>query len=188
MRSTHEFIKETRTGPLYFDYTCAYSACVNHLAPLPRENFQAQRLFRAPDFEDCPVLNAPLLLQNMESVEGSLRHSSSEVSLRVVDQILSYIQDHLTDSLSAQTISAQFGYHAYHINRLMRKATGMTLHQYVLNQRLTHAKELLIGTDLSIDAIAESSGWEYACNFSSNFRQYVGMPPSQFRAKNKNYI
>jgi len=104
------------------------------------------------------------------------------------DQLLSYVQKNFRTKLTAKMVSEAIGYHENHINRLMHKATGMTLHQYIILQRMSLAKELLISTDMTVEQIAEEIGYGYVCNFSSHFKRLVGDSPLTYREKNKYHI
>lgn len=116
-----------------------------------------------------------------------LRRSQGHTSTTadVIDRLISHIQTHLCEELSARSISEIFGYHENHINRLMRKSTGVTLHQYILSQRINRAKALLLDTELSIEQISEQTGWEHSCNFSTQFKRSTGISPSEFRLRHK---
>jgi LacI family transcriptional regulator len=49
--------------------------------------------------------------------------------------------------------------------------------------RLTRAKELLLETDLSVDAVAHRSGFQHAEYMSATFRKAFGEPPGRFRRR-----
>ncbi len=55
---------------------------------------------------------------------------------------------------------------------------------YLQEQRLRHAKVLLTGSALSIEQIAEQSGFNSASHFSRVFRSREKMTPSKFRSTN----
>ena len=53
--------------------------------------------------------------------------------------------------------------------------------EYLLSKRVTEAKNLLAGTELSISDIAESVGFSSGSYFSQRFRLVTGMTPMEFR-------
>ena len=61
---------------------------------------------------------------------------------------------------------------------------GFRPHDYLQEQRLRHAKVLLTGSALSIEQIAEQSGFNSASHFSRVFRNREKMTPSKFRSMN----
>ena len=57
----------------------------------------------------------------------------------------------------------------------------MNLHSYLLSVRLEHAKELILNTDLSLQAIPSQVGFGSYAHFSSYFKQIYNYSPAQYR-------
>ena len=119
-----------------------------------------------------------------------LRSSMESVSQSVVavEKIIDYIHAHYCEPMSNDLFSRLTGYHDYYLNRLFTKHTGNTIHQYILDVRISHAKKILLNTDLPLFAIAEKVGFNSNTYFSTYFRQTTGLSPSQFRKKHKNTL
>jgi len=97
--------------------------------------------------------------------------------------ILKYIKENYTKNLSSSFLSSVFNYHPYYINRIFTAAYGISLHQYVLNLRMTVAEQLLISTDDRISEIAYHLGFHSPVNFTSCFKKKNGFSPSEYRQK-----
>lgn len=95
--------------------------------------------------------------------------------------ILTYIRQNYARSISNVHIAKTFGYHPYHVNRLVKSATGMTVHKYLGFIRIEAAKRLLCETDKSVTEIAELCGYESLCIFSRDFKLKVGKTPGEYR-------
>ncbi len=67
------------------------------------------------------------------------------------------------------------------LRRRFRAATGLSLHGYVLQARLSRARALLAETDLPLAAVAERLGYENVYFFARQFKQQVGVPPGVYR-------
>lgn len=65
--------------------------------------------------------------------------------------------------------------------RLFRRYMGTTPYNYLVNYRITQAKELLVLTDHSISDIAHEVGFGDASNFSTRFASATGQSPLQYR-------
>lgn len=65
--------------------------------------------------------------------------------------------------------------------RLFRRYMGTTPYNYLVNFRITQAKELLVLTDRSISDIAQAVGFGDASNFSTRFTKATGQSPLQYR-------
>ncbi|MGI6331852.1 MAG: response regulator transcription factor [Zhaonellaceae bacterium] len=103
--------------------------------------------------------------------------SSAEYS----DLIISFINTHKADNISLSEISSYFHFSPCHISRLIRKKTGLTFPQYLNKIRLAEAKELLRNSDLDINVIASSVGYNEVSHFNRIFKKTLGLSPSKYR-------
>jgi len=67
------------------------------------------------------------------------------------------------------------------LRRQFKHATGLSLHAYALQCRVSAARELLAETALPIKEIAEKLGYTDAYFFTRQFRQLTGVPPAKYR-------
>ena len=132
--------------------------------------------------------NAGALLRSLLVNLLRARVESTSQSASAVKQIIAYINAHYDQAMTNRLFSQLFGYHEYYLNRLFIKHTGSTLRQYILDVRISHAKKMLLNTDLPLSAIGEKVGFNSNTYFSKYFRQAVGITPTQFRQKYKNSI
>jgi AraC-like DNA-binding protein len=95
--------------------------------------------------------------------------------------ILSYIRENYAQKISNVHIAETFGYHPYHVNRLVKASTGMTVHKYLSFIRIEAAKRFLCETDKSVTEISELCGYEGLCTFSREFKLKVGKTPGEYR-------
>ncbi len=65
--------------------------------------------------------------------------------------------------------------------RVFRKFSGMTLHEFLMHHRVSHAQRLLVTTEGTIDHIAAESGFGSPARFYACFRKLVGQSPSAYR-------
>ena len=65
--------------------------------------------------------------------------------------------------------------------RLFRRYIGTTPYNYLVNFRITQAKELLVLTDHSVSEIAQEVGFGDASNFSTRFAKATGQSPLKYR-------
>ena len=103
-------------------------------------------------------------------IERSIRESAAYIRVNYAKENLSV--PHLADR-EAMSVS-------YYV-RSFRKIMGVTPHQYILQARINAARELLDTTSLSVETIAEHSGFCSASHLISAFRKETGMTPLQFR-------
>lgn len=95
------------------------------------------------------------------------------------------IAHNLTLSLTAESIACQLKISARHFQRLFIKATGLTLKQYVTEQRIQKASQLLKSTHHPIEWVAELAGFQSSKTFRDTWVRKFGYPPSQLRATSR---
>lgn len=112
-----------------------------------------------------------------------LREANNEKSdYRLIQRIQEYIRNNYQNTeLTNQEIANKFGYHSYHISRLMKAHTKNTLHDYLTDYRLHMAKNYLRTTSLSVTQVAEKTGFSSYTYFIKLFRERTGISPLQYR-------
>ncbi|MGB3535630.1 MAG: AraC family transcriptional regulator [Microcoleaceae cyanobacterium] len=103
------------------------------------------------------------------------------LSDRQILQITDYINHHLSDSLKIQDLAAYLGISKFHFSRLFKKSTGISPHQYVMQQRIELAKQLLAKENLSILNIALECGFNSHAHLGKYFCTSTGMSPKAYR-------
>lgn len=109
--------------------------------------------------------------------------SLTSMATKKLDIVIQYIHENYQDSISNSLLASLVSYHPYYLNRLMLSTKGVTLHQYIINYRLTIAEKLLLTTDESISTIALKTGFSNITCFTTNFKKKNHMTPSDFREK-----
>ena len=97
-------------------------------------------------------------------------------TLNLSSQIVRYIGEH-DSSVTLQEVAARFSYHPNYISALLKKETGKSFSQILLDKRMAHALVLLQGTTLPIDRISAMLGYSSPSNFHKAFRDYYGKAP-----------
>lgn len=101
-------------------------------------------------------------------------------------KILKYINCNFCKNLTNQSIGKEFAMHPNHINLLIKRRTGYTLHKYLLIRRNSYAVELLEQTTDPIYTISQKCGFKDSKTFTRSFKEFAGITPQAYREK-KNY-
>lgn len=103
--------------------------------------------------------------------------------LQQFNNVMNYIEAHLTEEISGKDISKIAGVSDYHFKRMFSYIAGMSLSEYIRNRRLSVANvELINGA--KVTDIAYKYGFQSIDGFSRAFREWSGFLPSQV-TKNK---
>ncbi|MBE9179542.1 helix-turn-helix transcriptional regulator [Oculatella sp. LEGE 06141] len=100
---------------------------------------------------------------------------------RQVLQVLEYINEYLHQDIKLADLAALIGISQFHFSHLFKQSIGTTPYQYLLQQRIERAKQLLKQTDQSIMDIALMCGFNSHSHLSKQFRQLTGMTPKTYR-------
>ena len=95
-------------------------------------------------------------------------------------QVTDYINDCLTLTIKVQDMAKLIGISRFHFTRLFKQTTGISPHQYVMQQRIELAKQLL-KQDLAIADIALECGFNSHSHLGKYFRAMTGMTPKAYR-------
>lgn len=95
-------------------------------------------------------------------------------------EIQDYIRCHYADT-SAAEISRIFYYNSDYLNRIFRKANGVSLSMFIQNVRLEEAFRLLSGTELPVSEIIRRTGYHNQGFFYRKFREKYGCLPGDIR-------
>jgi len=95
---------------------------------------------------------------------------------RVVE-ILRYIDGHLTEDITIEGLAERFFLSRYHMMRLFREHTGLTIHSYLVDRRLMNARDL-IGKGYGATEACYKAGFNSYCTFCRAFNKRFGMSPT----------
>lgn len=96
--------------------------------------------------------------------------------------VTDYINDNLAEEVCLEDLATLVGLSSFHFSRQFKQSTGYAPHQYVLNQRVKRAQELLHKTNLSLSEIAFACGFAHQSHLSNVFRRTLKTSPAQYRA------
>lgn len=103
------------------------------------------------------------------------------MDIRIVNQCIEYILNHLEDDLTVRQVAEQFHFSEYYFNREFRKQTGESIYAFVKRQKINHsAMEIKENPDLSITDVGEKYGYS-ASNYSTAFKSSKKISPQTFR-------
>src|SRR5919199_2046322 len=119
-----------------------------------------------------------------ELIGRFLRHGQRDQRPpRWVDQIKNFLQEMPQQNPSLEQLSQLTGVSTDQLCRQFSRSQGLTLGQYIRQQKVAQACELLTRTTLSMEEIAFNLGFTDASHFNKVFKKVLNMPPSSFRLK-----
>ncbi|WP_234826951.1 helix-turn-helix transcriptional regulator [Rhodopseudomonas palustris] len=104
-------------------------------------------------------------------------------SPRASPRACAFIDAHLDQDLTLQTIAAAAGLNPGSLQRAFRLTHGDTIFEYVWGRKLDHARALLERDNISVGEAAHLVGYRTLGNFSTAFRRRFGITPRQIRPR-----
>ena len=92
-----------------------------------------------------------------------------------------YLEQHFREQVQLAELAQCCELSSTHVHRLFQRLLRMSPTEYLLALRLQEARRLLTSTELSLSAIALSTGFFDQSHFTKRFRKKTGMTPTQFR-------
>ncbi|WP_125565421.1 AraC family transcriptional regulator [Companilactobacillus insicii] len=103
--------------------------------------------------------------------------------LKEFNQLMDYIEEHLTEKILDDDISKIVGMSSYHFKRMFSYLANMSFYEYIKNRRLSSANRELISGSRVTD-VAYKYGYQSIDGFARAFKEWSGFLPSDVM-KNK---
>jgi AraC-like DNA-binding protein len=93
-----------------------------------------------------------------------------------------FVQANVEAPITLEAVVKHVNVSRFYFCKLFKKATGMTLTEYVSRVRVEKAKTLLVDPSLRISEVVFAAGFGSIPRFNSVFKRYVGIPPTEYRS------
>ena len=108
--------------------------------------------------------------------DGNINHSDEDIL-----QTQLWMKANLDKTIKTQELARQFGMSTRNFTRRFREATGSAPLEYLLDLRISTAKDLLQSSNLSIGDIADKVSYKDHSHFTQAFRKKMSITPSDYR-------
>lgn len=112
------------------------------------------------------------------------RHSKNQIygtNLSTITDIAAYIHEHYNKPITNDELAELYNFHPNYLSSMFKKNFGKSLHQYVLDIRISNAISLLEEGKLDISQIASETGFSDSNYFSRYFKKVTGMSPKHYK-------
>ena len=96
-------------------------------------------------------------------------------------EVISYLREHCA-TVSVASLAAHFCYSETYFSQLVHKRCGVRARELIVAARLRRARELLLSSNLSVQDIANSVGYDSYSHFNRIFKQVYHITPAAYRA------
>jgi len=95
--------------------------------------------------------------------------------------VKNYLDENYRKKISLDELSSRFFINKFYLTRIFREQFGIPINNYLLQLRITHAKQLLRFTDATVESIGLECGIGAVNYFSRIFKKIEGISPSEYR-------
>lgn len=95
--------------------------------------------------------------------------------------IREYLDQHYNQKITLDELAERYFINKYYLTRIFKEQFGVTINNYLLNVRITHAKRELRFTDKSAEEIGAEVGFHELYYFSRVFKKVEGCSISEYR-------
>lgn len=158
-----------------------------HRSLTPQTNGGSYDIPTPPDSEEFTDIDNAFahleILVNQIADEAEKRKSSRNG--RYVQQVVEYVQDHVSEDISLDTVSELAGISPSHLSRIFKTTTKEGFVSYVTRIRTSKAAFSLLHDGKSIKTIAMECGFSSYSYFCKIFKQRFSMTPAEYRRVNR---
>lgn len=166
-----------------------FYAMARHAAPAANRNDQLY-LLESEFLRSSETVATPEKLEQLlhEAAQHIVQHSetaepASKLNKAYISQYieLNYMRNLYLDQLAEVTGTSPKYFSSY-----FKKTFGVNYVEYLNKVRLSHARELLKHSSYSVSEIGEKTGYLNSSTFTTTFKKYYGISPSEYRKQKQN--
>lgn len=139
----------------------------------------ARMLERPAKSDRLQQASCELLLELLSQYSNGLERSIDRRLLLAK----TYLDEHFDQAIKLDQLCAIAHLSRRQLNTLFQRQLGCSPSDYLLQQRMNHARQLLINTEHSVQRIADQCGYQNLAAFSDRFRRHFGVAPSHYRRR-----
>ncbi len=128
------------------------------------------------------VIQKAVLLLRQDAAPREEEDSTTLFSASELPAVIKQFLDcHLAEDITLDSLGSRFCFTKEYLSKLFKRTYGSGIYEYLLKIRMEKAKELLSGSSLQIQQIAQETGYNDSNYFSKAFKAYTTLSPKEYR-------
>lgn len=136
------------------------------------------------------IVHVQLVQENLSATESSTKSNTQESIFPSIPQLrdlFKFIELNYNQNISLKEVAQALGYSSAYLTDLVRRLTGKTVNNWIIERRIAQASTLLLETNDSVDEIALKVGYQNINHFYSQFRDYYQNTPRAWSEKQRSH-
>lgn len=171
--STNIFIKPDEPSKRKYIISKDMSSITKKIIGILLDIFLNEEEYSQLSFENVLVLLLMEILKNSLIKEDDF-----------TNKLYNYINQNIT-TVTLISAADYFGYHSKYFSSLVKKKTGKSFIDILIEKRINKGAYYLMYTNYSNTKVCELIGYDNYLSFYSNFKKIYGVSPTEYRQKNK---
>ena len=133
------------------------------------------------DLNKKAIIGQQLQAEGFELIDDKNSKIIEQIKTLIINEI------HYESGLKKETmnfsefLAQQTGHDYSFLSKLFSGIEGITIEKYIISQKIERVKELLIYDELNLNEIAFRMGYSSSHHLSNQFKQLIGMTPTEFK-------
>lgn len=133
---------------------------------------------------ECDSLMKQLCIQLYRSQHDILQAGEvSQKQKQLIRRVTEHIRQEIGKRIEHQQLADMVQLSPQYLSKLFKKCIGISMKEYITQERTKRAMYLLSETSMNVSQVAEALGYANVYLFSKQFKQHFGEPPSRFLMK-----
>jgi AraC-like DNA-binding protein len=151
----------------------------------PIENYKFNSLFKQllhiANSSEYPTYSSDLMItliiNEISVAQNCLKNGCS----KLINDVAEWTRINSDKKITVESIADYFGYNSDYLSGLFKKTFGIGLKQYINNEKIKQAKNLLITSNYTIKQVSYILNWDGENQFINYFKYHEGMSPTKYR-------
>ncbi|MCL7748494.1 AraC family transcriptional regulator [Halalkalibacter sp. MEB205] len=161
---------------LYEKNGCVYSLANNYLIPE-----YMNRILKMTERNEVDEHDVSIYIQKILYELNQISTVFDDSTEKKIEQAIHYIENHYKENIKLEDIANHVYLSPFYFTRTFKKYMNCSPVQYLINYRINNAKKLLHNTNLTVNEISNTCGFNSTSHFVTTFKNHVGMSPKKFR-------
>lgn len=147
------------------------------------ESIEAELAARKEGYRQAALAHLTLLLIDVARLAGDVVGDLRRSGEPLLAEVFTVIDRHRGEPLSLSDVARELGMTPGHLTTVVRRRTGRTVQEWIIERRMAEARSLLSDTELSVAEVARRVGMSDPGYFSRQFRRTHGASPRAWRGR-----